>query len=45
MKKFICFFLCFIMSITLLLGCGEKKVVETNPDGGYVQGKAILTSM
>lgn len=44
MKKFICIFLCFIMSVTLLLGCSEKKVVETNPDGGYVQGKKCVVS-
>lgn len=44
MKKVICAAMAMIMLTLPLTGCGQNKVVETTPDGGYVQGTKCIVA-
>ncbi len=44
MKKLICLMLTFFLLSLPLVGCSQPKVVETTPDGGFVQGKKCIVA-
>ncbi len=44
MKKYISMLILICMLFSLFCACGEDKVVETEPDGGFKQGKKCIVA-